>query len=147
MAQEPTEYSHHVCIMIKTNALGLYFTANIMNQIRSRLPLWRRRQRRDVTAVRSFDERWNLNMQSVDAPNCCCTSCVEDALFSFFCAGWQKPKQMVTRRLNRDAHIIYVWVIYLELERLSGVLFQDGSKINTSSIHFDYECSSKRLAV
>lgn len=47
--------------MIKTNGLGLYYWAKVMNQISTWLRQWER-----VTGVCSFDDQWDLNMQSVD---------------------------------------------------------------------------------
>lgn len=47
--------------MIKTNGLGLYCSAKVMNQISTWLLQWK-----GATGVCSFDDQWNLNMQSVD---------------------------------------------------------------------------------
>lgn len=85
--------------MIKTNGLGLYFTAKVMNQISS----WLQRGR-NVTGVCSFDEQWNLNMQSVDvcSLNYCCIYSISvkgrtEICFLFSC---QKLKQMVTQLVD-----------------------------------------------
>lgn len=47
--------------MIKTNGLGLYCSGKVMNQIST----WER-QWESATGACSFDDQWDLNMQSVD---------------------------------------------------------------------------------
>lgn len=47
--------------MIKTNGLGLYYSGKVMNQISTWLWQWK-----NVTGGCSFDDQWNLNVQSVD---------------------------------------------------------------------------------
>lgn len=111
-------YFNHVCIMIKTNGLGLYCSGKVMNQIST----WERRWK-SATGVCSFDDQWDLNMQSVDGAWLLMHArWITAALWLRIC---EKKRAAIcssdARSWNRwqlvdwDVQFICVWVIYLDL--------------------------------